>query len=82
MNERAAKFLHEMSDITGGRFFTTDDGKVKRAFASIIEELRLQYRLGFYPPDNLDPERLYTLKVKVDRPDVFVRSRSSYRIQK
>ena len=82
MNERAVKFLHDMSDTTGGRFFATEDGKLKRAFASIIEELRLQYRLGFYPPDDVDPERLYHLKVRVDRPEVVVRSRTNYRIQK
>lgn len=82
MNERAIKFLQEMSETTGGRFFTTNDGKLKKAFSSIIEELRFQYRLGFYPPDDIDPDHLYDLKVKVDRPEVFVRARSSYRIQR
>ncbi len=82
MNERALEFLHQLSDTTGGRFYATDDGKMKRAFASIVEELRLQYRLGFYPPEEIDPERLYELKVKIDRPDVVVRSRANYRIQR
>ncbi len=81
MNERAIKFLHDMSDTTGGRFFATDDGKLKRAFSSIIEELRLQYRIGFYPPDDIETDRLYELKVRVSRPNVFVRSRSNYRLQ-
>jgi Ca-activated chloride channel family protein len=81
MNERAIKSLQEMSETTGGRFYATDDGKMKKAFASIMEELRMQYRLGFYPPDEIGPERLYDLKVKVSRPDVVVRSRASYRVQ-
>lgn len=81
MNERAVNFLHEMAEMTGGRSFATEDGKVMRAFTSIIEELRMQYRLGFYPPDDTDTERLHDLKVKVSRPDVFVRSRSNYRLQ-
>lgn len=80
MNERAVQFLQEMSDHTGGRFFATDDGNVKKAFSSIIEELRSQYRLGFYPPEPVDMDRLYTIKVKVARPDAVVRSRSNYRI--
>jgi Ca-activated chloride channel homolog len=82
MNERAVQFLQEMAEHTGGRFFATEDGKVKKAFSSIIEELRMQYRLGFYPPDGVDTERLYTIKVKVARPDVVVRSRNNYRIQR
>ena len=81
MNERAVNFLHEMAEMTGGRSFTTEDGKVTRAFTSIIEELRMQYRLGFYPPDDIETDRLYELKVRVSRPDVFVRSRSNYRLQ-
>ena len=82
MNERAIRFLQEMSEHTGGRFYATDDGKLKRAFVSIIEELRLQYRLGFYPSDNVDTEALHSIKVKVARPDVVVRSRTNYRIQR
>jgi Ca-activated chloride channel family protein len=82
MNERAVQFLNDMADHTGGRFFTTDDGKVKKAFSSIIEELRFQYRLGFYPPEGLDADRPYTIKVKVARPDVVVRSRGNYRIRR
>ena len=82
MNERAIQFLQEMSEHTGGRFYAADDGKFKKAFASIIEELRMQYRLGFYPPEGVDTEQLYSIKVKVARPDVIVRSRNNYRLQK
>ena len=82
MNERAIRFLQEMSEHTGGRFFATDDGKLKKAFSSIIEELRMQYRLGFYPPDGLEPDRLYNIRVRVARPDAIVRSRTNYRIQR
>ena len=82
MNERAIQFLQEMSEHTGGRFYATDDGRLKKAFTSIIEELRMQYRLGFYPPEGVDTEQLYDIKVKVSRPDVIVRSRNNYRLQK
>lgn len=82
MNERAIRFLQDMSEHTGGRFYATDDGKLKRAFESIVEELRLQYRLGFYPPDNVETDALHTIRVKVARPDIVVRSRTNYRIQR
>ncbi len=80
MNERAIRFLQEMSETTGGRFYATDNGRMKNALASIIEELRMQYRFGFYPPDEVVPELLYQIKVKVNRPGTVVRSRANYRI--
>ncbi len=82
MNEKAIRFLQEISESTGGRFYASEDGRLKKTFASIMEELRLQYRLGFYPPDEAESDRLHELKVRVARPDVVVRSRTNYRIQR
>lgn len=80
-NERAQEFLERLSEITAGRFFSSKDGKLKNTFASIVEELRFQYRLGFYPPEDKDGRSVHDLKVKVARTDVAVRSRSSYRAE-
>ena len=81
-NENAEEFLQELSDTTAGRFYSSKDGKLKNTFASIVEELRFQYRLGFYPPEETDEKTLHELKVKVARSDTVVRARSGYRIQK
>ena len=80
-NERAQEFLERLSEITAGRFYSSKDGKLKTTFASIVEELRFQYRLGFYPPEETSGRTLHDLKVKVAKPDVAVRSRASYRIE-
>lgn len=80
-NERAQEFLESLSDITAGRFFSSKDGKLKGTFASIVEELRFQYRLGFYPPEDNGSLAVHSLKVKVARSDVAVRSRASYRTE-
>lgn len=80
-NEQAAEFLKQLSDETGARAFSSKDGKLKRTFADILEELRFQYRLGFYPPDE-ENTNIHQLKVKVNRENAVVRSRSSYRSQK
>jgi len=80
-NERAEEFLRQLSDTTAGRFYTSEDGKLKKTFESIVEELRFQYRLGFYPPDETNEKPLHELKVKVGRTDVAVRARASYRTQ-
>ena len=79
-NAEAAEFLKSLSDETGARAFSSKDGKLKKTFADILEELRFQYRLGFYPPDETQPN-VHQLKVKIDHENAVVRSRGSYRSQ-
>ena len=81
VNEAAEDFLQQMSDVSAGRFFSSKDGKLKNTFASIVEELRFQYRLGFYPPEETGEKTLHEIRVKVARTETVVRSRGSYRIQ-
>ena len=82
INKEAAEFLQKLSDLTAGRFYSSKDGKLKKTFAEIIDELRYQYRLGFYPPEETGEKTLHEIKVKVDRPDTAVRARWGYRVQK
>jgi VWFA-related protein len=80
--ERAAAavaFLTKLSEVTGGRFFSSRATDLKNAFDLIARELRYQYRLGFYPEGEAQDGSLHTLKVKVDRADVAVRARQKYR---
>lgn len=52
-------------------------------FASIAEELRLQYRLALQPDELPKGSSLHLLLVKVDAPDVpevTVRTRRQYRV--
>ncbi|MBV9240922.1 MAG: VWA domain-containing protein [Acidobacteria bacterium] len=79
-NAEAADLLKDLSDTTAGRFFSSKDGKLKKTFAEILEELRFQYRLGFYPPDD-EHAGVHQIRVKVDRENIVVRARSSYRSQ-
>lgn len=80
-NEAAEAFLTELSDVTAGRHYSSKNGKLKKTFEMIVEELRYQYRLGFYPPEANGQAAVHTLKVKVDRPGTVVRARGSYRTQ-
>jgi VWFA-related protein len=80
--ERAAaavSFLTNLSDVTGGHFFSSNATDLKNAFDLVARELRYQYRLGFYPAEVARDGSLRTLKVRVDRPDVAVRARRQYR---
>ena len=78
-NANAEQFLRRLSDTTAGRFYSSKNGKLKKTFEMIVDELRFQYRLGFYPPEDTDATTLHALKVKVTRPDTVVRARSGYR---
>ena len=76
---RAVRYLHELSDATGGRFYSGDSlFGIEQAFAWIAEELSRQYSLGYYPnTPGKDGERRQ-IKVKSTEPDVVVKSRGSY----
>lgn len=81
-NAAAEEFLQQLADKTAGRSFTGEVSDLKKTFASIVDELRYQYRLGFYPSDEAQNDKtVRELQVKVARPDAVVRARKSYRAQ-
>lgn len=80
-NEEAQEFLQKISDETAGRFYPSEVTNLKKTFGKIVEELRYQYRLGFYPANESSDKTLHELKVKVALPETVVRARNSYRVQ-
>lgn len=75
----AEEYLNQLALRTGGRIYLADSfGNLSGAFSKIASELREYYSLGFYPPDDEDTGKLRKLKVRVDKPDVAVKSRDSY----
>ncbi len=79
-NEAAEDFLQKMSGLTGGRYYSSKIKDLGKTFATIVEELRFQYRLGFYPPDDTTDQTMHSLKIKVARPEMVVRAREGYRV--
>ncbi|MCW5958525.1 MAG: VWA domain-containing protein [Pyrinomonadaceae bacterium] len=77
-NQEAMVFLDQMSEITAGKAYQRDLTNLRTAFEIIVDELRNQYRLGFYPPDE-EVGKVHQLKVKVNLKSVSVRSRKTYR---
>lgn len=75
----ADKYLSLLAVKTGGRHYLAKTiESLRKAFADIADELRHQYSLGYYPktsPQSVQPRRL---KVRVTRPRLVVRSRTSY----
>lgn len=64
---------------TGGRIITIasiDD--VADAFARLLEELREQYVLGYYPSISRGPGAWHKIEVRLDDPRLTVRTRTGY----
>jgi len=70
--------MERLAEVTGGRFYEGETKNLKETFALIAEELRHQYRLGFYPVDLQRDGSVHALQVKVDLPNVSIRSRREY----
>jgi Ca-activated chloride channel family protein len=77
-NEQAVSFLERLAEVSAGRYYSSDTEDLKKTFNLIAEELRHQYRLGFYPDNSKIDGKRHTLKVEVTAPDSIVRARRSY----
>ncbi len=77
--ERANRYLRELAEKTGARQYQADNtSNLSYAFRNIAEELRRQYSLGYYPirpPQNGERRQV---RVRVNKPNLAVRSRDSY----
>lgn len=77
--EKAGRYLRGMALSTGGRYYHADSAAaVRNAFTHIAEDLRFQYSLGYYPSAAPERSRRRAIRVKVRRPDLAARTRSSY----
>lgn len=77
-NEDAMDFLTKLSEVSAGRFYSSKVSDLKATFNLIAEELRHQYRLGFYPDVSKVDGRRHSLRVEVSMPNAVVRARRSY----
>lgn len=76
----AAAFLQELSELSAGRLMPSEISNLNKTFAQIIEELRHQYLLGFYPEMSKLDGSPHTLSVVVEREGAVVRARRDYRV--
>lgn len=78
-NPPAQKYLQQLAEKTGGRYFTAPDvNALSRSFAEVAEELRRQYVLGYHPNELAKRGQERKIRVKVRRERVAVRARRSY----
>jgi Ca-activated chloride channel family protein len=76
---RAAAFLQQSADMTGGQVFRPQSSKdLPAIYGKILDELGAQYVLGFSPAARKDAGRFRKLRVEVRRAGVRVRHRAGY----
>ncbi|MGI9066270.1 MAG: VWA domain-containing protein [Pyrinomonadaceae bacterium] len=77
--EIANRYLRELSERTGARSYQADSiQNLATAFANIAEELRRQYSLGYYPKSPAQAGERRQIRVRVNQPNLAVRTRDSY----
>ncbi len=77
--EVGRKYLETLALNSGGRSFEADSTyNLDAAFAGIAEELRRQYSLGYYPEKVGSVGDRKQIKVRVMRPNLVVRAKTSY----
>lgn len=78
-NREEFRRLREAVRESGGRTEVVESiGELTDAFAGIIAELREQYVIGYYPSQDLGDGSWHDVKVRVQRPEVKVRTREGY----
>lgn len=76
--ERGDRYLHQLADASGARFYQADNQNLSSAFANVAEELRRQYSLGYYPKRPAQAGQRRQIRVRVNQPNLAVRTRDSY----
>jgi VWFA-related protein len=73
------KILERISKETGGRFFEiTKKEKVGDIYDSIVEELRVQYNMGFSPDKDSGASGYHHIELTVKNKDLTVQTRDGY----
>ena len=76
--ERGDRYLHDLARVSGARLYDAGQHNLGSAFHKVAEELRRQYSVGYYPKKIPQPGDRRAIKVRVNRPELVVRTRDSY----
>lgn len=77
--ETGKRYLDDLARVSGGRTYEASNTyNLDTAFANIAEELRRQYSIGYYPETAGQTGERKQIRVRVMRPNVVVRAKTSY----
>lgn len=81
--QRADTFLHQLAETSGtGVYPAFDISDLDRAVSSIVDELHNEYSIGYYPRTQGKAGEQRAVEVRVSQPQLEVRARSGYVIDK
>jgi Ca-activated chloride channel family protein len=70
--------LNDLSKVTGGRVFTVSPtSSLQQIYADIAADLRLEYQIGYAPPD-LRPNRYHKIDLRTADNKLIVQAREGY----
>jgi Ca-activated chloride channel homolog len=78
-------YMRDLANVSGGRNYQIKNiSDLAETFGIIADELGQQYSLGYYPKqvEKEKKENIRQIKVKVNQPNLAVRARSSYVIER
>jgi VWFA-related protein len=76
--DRGDRYLRDLARVSGARVYDAGQHNLDSAFRKVAEELRRQYSVGYYPKKIPQPGDRRNIKVRVNKPQLVVRSRDSY----
>lgn len=80
---RSQAALKNFAEKSGGTFIATPGGAALRdAFKRIVEELGVQYTLGYQPSDTKKDGKWRAIEIRVARPNLTIRTRKGYHAAK
>ncbi len=75
--------LKKFAEKTGGKFIETPGGiEMRDAFETIVNELGIQYTLGYYPKNQKKDGKWRKIELKVPDQDLNIRTREGYNAPK
>jgi Ca-activated chloride channel family protein len=70
--------LNHISKATGGRVFTVSPTMtLKQIYAAIADDMRLEYEIGYRPPDS-KPNKYHTIDLKPADKKLAIQAREGY----
>jgi Ca-activated chloride channel family protein len=76
---RQINLLERTVTDSGGRIVGVDSpSEIQPVFVDVLEELRGQYAIGYYPTDSANDGRWHDVRVDITAPGVQVRTHSGY----
>ena len=75
--------LKNFAEKSGGLFVPTPGGvAMRQAFKDIVEELSVQYTLGYQPSNTKTDGKWRAIEIKISRPNLLIRTRKGYHAPK